>query len=173
MTKSLTTLANHLAASIHGFAAILLLIAVAINSANIIGRYVFGAAIFWAEEVMLFLLVGIVFIGNSVVGWEGKQLRMDVVLEMLPGALRHCLEVLADLATIVVSLAVVVLGWPAVAMLAEFDQRSDAADVPLIVPHLLVPIGLVLISILIGVRLVGRLGTQRHRFDAPNSNRAV
>ena len=62
----------------------LLLVAVALNFANIVGRYVFSAPIASAEEVMLFLLVGIVFLGNSVVGYEGKQLRMDVVLQALP-----------------------------------------------------------------------------------------
>ena len=32
---------------------------------------------------MLFLLVGMVFLGNAVVGWRGRQLRMDVILHIL------------------------------------------------------------------------------------------
>jgi hypothetical protein len=43
-----------------------------------------------------------VFLGNSVVGFEGKQLRMDVMLQALPTRLRHGLEVLADLTMIAV-----------------------------------------------------------------------
>jgi C4-dicarboxylate transporter DctQ subunit len=143
-----------LIAFIQGFTAALLLIAVAINFGNIVGRYIFMSPIASAEEVMLFLLVGIVFLGNSVVGYEGKQLRMDVVLQALPPPLRHALEVLADLTMIVVCVALVVLGWPAIEMLAEFDQRSQAADIPLVIPQALVPIGLALNAFLVAVRLV-------------------
>jgi TRAP-type C4-dicarboxylate transport system permease small subunit len=137
---------------IQALTAALLLIAVAINFANIVGRYAFLSPIASAEEVMLFLLVGIVFLGNSVVGYEGKQLRMDVVLQMLPPRLRHALEV--HLTMIVVCVALVVLGWPAIEMLAEFDQRSQAADIPLVIPQALVPIGLALNAFLVAVRLV-------------------
>jgi hypothetical protein len=53
--------------------AISLLIAVALNLANIVGRYVFFSPIASAEEIMLFLSVGTVFLGNSVVGWEASR----------------------------------------------------------------------------------------------------
>ena len=75
-------------ALIQALTAVLLLVSVPLNFANIVGRYVFSAPIASAEEVMLFLLVGIVFLGNSVVGYEGKQLRMDVLLQALPARWR-------------------------------------------------------------------------------------
>ena len=149
-------LVQALAASIQALSAALLLVAVAINFANIIGRYVFLSPIASAEEVMLFLLVGIVFLGNSVVGFEGKQLRMDVLLHALPPRLRHALEMLADLTMIAVCIALIVLGWPAIEMLAEFDQRSQAADIPLVIPQALVPIGLGLNAFLVAARLALR-----------------
>jgi len=131
-----------------------MLLAVALNFANIIGRYVFFSPIASAEEVMLFLFVGTVFLGNSVVGFEGKQIRMDVVLLALPPGLRRWFDVAADLAVIIVSVILIVIGWPAIAMLAEFDQRSQAADIPLVIPQALVPIGLGLNALLVGARLV-------------------
>lgn len=149
-------LVETLAAFIQALSAALLLVAVAINFANIIGRYVFMSPIGSAEEVMLFLLVGIVFLGNSVVGFEGKQLRMDVLLQALPPRLRHALELLADLTMIAVCVALIVLGWPAIEMLAEFDQRSQAADIPLVIPQALVPIGLGLNAFLVAARLMLR-----------------
>ena len=66
------------------------------------------------------------------------------------------LEVFADLTMIVVCVALIVLGWPAIEMLAEFDQRSQAADIPLWIPQALVPIGLGLNAFLVAVRLVMR-----------------
>jgi len=139
--------------------AISLLIAVALNLANIVGRYVFFSPIASAEEVMLFLLVGTVFLGNAVVGFEGKQLRMDVILHALPPAVRRGFDVAADLTMIAVCVILIVLAWPAVSMLAEFDQRSQSAEIPLVIPQALVPIGLGLNAFLVAVRLVISLRT--------------
>jgi TRAP-type C4-dicarboxylate transport system permease small subunit len=89
-----------------------------------------------------------------VVSWEGKQIRMDVFLHLLPSALRRALEFIADLAVIAVSLVLIWLAWPVIDMLAEFDQRSQAADVPLYIPQSLIPIGLGLTAILTAARLI-------------------
>ena len=60
--------------------ALLLVASVGLNFANVIGRYFFNTSIYWAEEAMLFLMVGCVFLGNGVVAWSGRQLRMDVIV---------------------------------------------------------------------------------------------
>jgi TRAP-type C4-dicarboxylate transport system permease small subunit len=148
-----------LAAVILVLSAICLLVAVALNFANIVGRYVFFSPIASAEEIMLFLFVGTVFLGNSYVGWKGRQIRMDVVLHALPERWRRWLDVLSDLAVIVVSIVIIVVGWPAIQMLAEFDQRSQAADIPLVLPQALIPIGLGLNALFVAVRLVDNLRT--------------
>src|SRR5215469_18957456 len=152
---------RYFVAGIQGLTAILMLTAVALNAANIAGRYVFFRPIESAEEIMLFLLVGTVFLGNAIVGFEGKQLRMDVILQALPPRLRRAFDVAADLAMIAVCAILIVLGWPAVQMLAEFDQRSEAAEIPLVIPQALVPIGLGLNALLVGVRLIASFRTLR------------
>jgi TRAP-type C4-dicarboxylate transport system permease small subunit len=144
---------------IQAVTAVLMLIAVALNFANIVGRYVFFQPIASAEEIMLFLLVGTVFLGNSVVGFENKQLRMDVLLHAMPPALRRSFEVAADIAMIAVCVTLIVLAWPAVSMLSEFDQRSQVAEIPLVIPQALVPIGLGLNAFLVGVRLIASFRT--------------
>jgi C4-dicarboxylate transporter DctQ subunit len=148
-----------IASIILALSAISLLIAVALNLANIIGRYVFLSPIASAEEVMLFLFVGTVFLGNSVVGWKGRQIRMDVILHSLPPSWRRFFDLVADLAVIAVSITIIVVGWPAIQMLAEFDQRSQAADIPLVLPQALIPIGLGLNALFVGARLVDSFRT--------------
>jgi len=139
-----------------------MLLAVALNVANIIGRYIFFSPIASAEEVMLFLFVGTVFLGNSVVGFQGKQIRMDVLLHLMPPAVRRAFDVFADLLGIVVSVVLIVIGWPVIVMLAEFDQRSQAADIPLVIPQVLIPIGLGLNAILVAARLFDEFKNWRH-----------
>lgn len=137
-------------------AALLLIASVAINFANIIGRYFFAVSLQWAEEVMLFLMIGCVFLGTGLVGWAGKHIRMDVIVSLCPSPLRRALEVFAELATIAASLTVAVFAWPVLTMLARFDQRSQAANIPLVIPQSLLPIGLSLMALLIAVRLLLR-----------------
>src|SRR5580698_4073279 len=149
-----------LVAGVQGLTAVLMLIAVALNAANIVGRYVFFSPIASAEEIMLFLLVGTVFLGNAIVGFEGKQLRMDVMVHALPPAWRRAFDIAADATMIAVCVVLVVLCWPAIQMLAEFDERSETADIPLVIPQALVPIGLGLNALLVGVRLIASFRTQ-------------
>ena len=145
---------RYLVSAIQGLTAVLMLVAVALNAANIAGRYVFFHPIAEAEEIMLFLMVGTVFLGNAIVGFEGKQLRMDVIVHALPPGLRRAWDVAADVTMIAVCVILIVLGWPDVEMLAEFDQRSEAAEIPMVIPQALVPIGLGLNALLVGVRLI-------------------
>jgi TRAP-type C4-dicarboxylate transport system permease small subunit len=135
---------------------ICLLASVAINFVNIIGRYFFSVSIPWAEEIMLFLMVGCVFTGCCAVAWEGRQIRMDVVVSMLPDKVRDFLALLSELVMIATAAAVTAFAWPVISQLAAFDERSQAADFPLVIPQAMIPIGYSLMAVLVAVRLMRR-----------------
>ena len=135
-------------------AAIFLIASVGINFVNIIGRYFFSVSIPWAEEIMLFLMVGCVFTGCCAVAWEGRQIRMDVVVVMLPPKLRELVNILSELVMIAAAAAVTVFAWPVVTQLAAFDQRSQAANFPLVIPQAMVPIGYSLMGLMVAIRLL-------------------
>jgi TRAP-type C4-dicarboxylate transport system permease small subunit len=137
-------------------AGICLIGSVAINFANIIGRYFFSVSIPWAEEIMLFLMVGCVFTGCCAVAWEGRQIRMDVVVSMLPSRVRDLLGLLSELVLIATAGAVTAFAWPVIVQLAEFDERSQAANFPLVIPQAMIPIGYTLMALLVAVRLMRR-----------------
>jgi TRAP-type C4-dicarboxylate transport system permease small subunit len=136
--------------------ALFLITSVGINFVNIIGRYFFSVSIPWAEEIMLFLMVGCVFTGCCAVAWEGRQIRMDVVVAILPARLRDLIEILSELVMIAAAAAVTVFAWPVVTQLAAFDQRSQAANFPLYIPQAMVPIGYCLMGLLVAIRLLVR-----------------
>jgi TRAP-type C4-dicarboxylate transport system permease small subunit len=137
-------------------AGVCLLSSVAINFANIIGRYFFAVSIPWAEEIMLFLMVGCVFTGCCAVAWEGRQIRMDVVISMLPAKVRDLLNLLSELVLIGTAACVTAFAWPVVSQLAAFDERSQAANFPLVIPQAMVPIGYTLMALLVAIRLLRR-----------------
>jgi TRAP-type C4-dicarboxylate transport system permease small subunit len=150
-------------------AGILLIASVAINFANIIGRYFFSVSIPWAEEIMLFLMVGCVFTGCCAVAWEGRQIRMDVVIGMLPPKLRDLLTLLSELALIATAAAVTVFAWPVITQLAAFDERSQAANFPLVIPQAMIPIGYTLMALLVAMRLMTRPRSGAGRPDGSHS----
>ena len=151
-------------------AAIFLIASVGINFANIVGRYFFSVSIPWAEEIMLFLMVGCVFTGCCAVAWEGRQIRMDVVLTMLPPNLRELFDVLSELVMVATAAAVAIFAWPVISQLAEFDERSQAANFPLVIPQAMVPLGYTLMGLLVALRLIVRWRNGSGRSDAPHSS---
>ena len=153
-----------LLACTRGLAALCLLASVAINFANIVGRYVFAASFTWAIEIILFLMVGAVFTGCCAVAWENRHIRMDVFLHILPPKIAALLGLLSDLVLIATAIAVAVFSFPVISQLAEFDERSAAADFPMAIPQAMVPIGYSLMGLLVAVRL---LTGRRHGNGAP------
>ncbi len=141
----------------------LLVASVGLNFANVIGRYFFGVSIYWAEETMLYLMVACVFLGNGTVAWSGRQIRMDVVVSMLPSKLRHMLELFSELVFIAAAIMIVVFAWPVIRTLYEFGQRSHSAEIPLVIPQAMIPIGLSIMALLVAVRLL-----TGHGADKPN-----
>jgi TRAP-type C4-dicarboxylate transport system permease small subunit len=147
-------------------AGVFLISSVAINFANIIGRYFFSVSIPWAEEIMLFLMVGCVFTGCCAVAWEGRQIRMDVIIAMMPAKVHDLFHLLSDLVLIAAAAAVTAFAWPVITQLAAFDERSQAANFPLVIPQAMVPIGYTLMALLVAVRLLTRRGPGAERADA-------
>src|SRR5271169_1436833 len=120
-----------LMAALRVAAGAMLIASVAINFANIIGRYFLSVSLSWAEEAMLFLMIGAVFLAAAPVGWQGRHIRMDVIVSLLPPRARKIFD-----------------------MLAELDQRSASANIPLVIPQAALPLGLLLMALLIAVRLI-------------------
>jgi TRAP-type C4-dicarboxylate transport system permease small subunit len=81
---------------------------------------------------------------------------MDVVVNMLPPKLRELVNVFSELVLIATAVAVTVFAWPVISDLAAFDERSQAANFPLVIPQAMVPIGYTLMGLLVAIRLIVR-----------------
>src|SRR3974377_817335 len=132
MTDILLRGAKALIAALRYAAGAMLAASVAINFANIIGRYFLSVSLTWAEEAMLFLMIGCVFLGAGPVGWPHPPIRMDVVISLLPPRARKAFDIFSDLVTIATCLALAIFAWPVMTMLTELDQRSQSANIPLV-----------------------------------------
>ncbi len=167
MVNMLLRCVNVLMSGLRATAGAMLMICVGINFINIIGRYVFAVSITWAEEAMLFLMIGCVFLGAAPVGYLGRHIRMDILVLALPPRARKFFQVFCDVVTIATCVMLAFFAWPVVSMLAELNERSDTANIPLVIPQSALPLGLLLMAFLIAVRLIvrgpGRADIGSHR----------
>jgi C4-dicarboxylate transporter, DctQ subunit len=168
MTETLRRSIEHLLRGIRVLAVTLLVCSVGLNFCNIIGRYFLARSITWAEEMMLFLMVGCVFFGAATPAWAGRHIRMDVFLRMAPRKVRDALHLFSDAALVVTSIVLVVFAFPTVLQLQDFDQRSMAANIPLVIPQAAIPIGLALMALLGTARIV--LGLWREPADTSSDH---
>ena len=134
----------------------LLIIAVAINFANVVGRYVFDKPLYWADEAMSLLQVAFVVIGASLVTRDRAHLRMDALEHWMPPHLKQRLDVLTSALSVIVAL---IVGWMALEIVGDMlrnDQRTMGADIPLAIPYSAFLAGFVLIALFALLRLLKR-----------------
>jgi TRAP-type C4-dicarboxylate transport system permease small subunit len=90
---------------------------------------------------------------------------MDIVVNLLPEKIRAALALFSELVFLATTITIVVFAWPVIRDLAAFDQRSQAADFPMVIPQAMVPLGLSIMAFLVAVRLF----TANRRGQAANS----
>ena len=130
----------------------LLLFSIALNFANVIGRYIFFSPILWAEEVMIFIMVWCVFMGAILVSWDGRHLKMDLVSSNLNTPLKQWVNGFSVMVFLVVCGFVVVQSYKAVSLFTRLGQESTVAGIPMTIPHSALLIGFVLMVVGVAVR---------------------
>ncbi len=101
----------------------ILAVLVTVVLSNVIGRYLLGAGITWADEMARFLFVWLTFLGAVLGLARGAHIGMDMVVQALPALPARLLRLLA-LGLMAVFLAI--WGWYAV----ELVQRSMTFRTP-------------------------------------------
>ncbi len=131
---------------------VVILAGIAINFANVIGRYVFLEPIIWAEEIMIYIMVWTVFIGSVLVSFEGQHLKMDFFSIMLPSPWKEIINFVATVSVLAICVFVIPQSWEVVELMWDNDQRSVVAEIPMVIPHFALLLGFVLVFVAVAVR---------------------
>ena len=153
-------------------AGIIFLAAVAINFANVIGRYVFHVSIFWAEEIIVYGIIWCVMLGAALVCWQGQHLRVEIIEMFLSKPHVARLRTVVLVAVCIVAVITTYLGFQFVGLVGSMDQRSVVTRLPMVVPFAAVPIGFLLIVIASVVRLIQRFRAM-DEFDENSDSNAI
>jgi TRAP-type C4-dicarboxylate transport system permease small subunit len=131
-----------------------LISAVLLNLANVISRYAFDTAVVGAEEVQVFTMVWIAFVGCAVVAWREEHLRMDVCVGYLPAWARSALKGLEALLLLLLSGFMLYQSFLFTLQMIQVGRNSDALGVPMAVPHSGVVAGFALLTVVALLQLL-------------------
>src|SRR5262245_57492775 len=131
----------------------LLLAAIAINFANVVGRYLFSAPIAWAEEGLVDILVWAVFIAAGSISYAGNHLSMDFFISKARAGYRAFLGALVVALTVICSAFVVTQSLQIVTLYYRSGEVSMGAHIPLVLTHSAVLVGFVFMGLAAIVRV--------------------
>ena len=143
---------------------LLLVAMVLLNAASAGARYFFGDGLVGSDELMIFAMVWVVFLGAALLEREGRHLSFDLLLKVLPERRRLVLKTGIALVSAVVLAAVAWQSLAVVERLTSLGQVSMAGSMPMGIPHaaLLAGLGLAaLASLATAARSVAAI----HAFD--------
>ena len=124
-----------------------ILIMAASSVANVIGRFVFGQSLYFAEELNQFLIIIVTFAGIGFAARHGRHIRMSAIYDALSQGLRKALMIVIALVT---AAAMFILAWYSyqyVVSVYETGRISPVTRVPIFLTLVWLPLGFVITGI--------------------------
>ena len=110
--------------------------------AQLIMRYVFSRPLTWSEEAARFIFVYVSFIGISYAYRQKGHIRMEVVVNLFPQAVRRGLELLINLGTIALFCYMIPFSFRFIGIQA--GVKATATHIPMSIVYIALPLGMAL-----------------------------
>jgi TRAP-type transport system small permease protein len=133
--ETLDRAAGILAKTVERVLAVALVVAISLNFINVIGRYLAGFTLTGVDEVEIYILIWIAFLGAAVAFWKNEHLRVDVLLKACPAILRKAVLVVEMSVMLAVALVVAFQSFHYVERIHALGAVSDIARIPTWIPH--------------------------------------
>lgn len=131
----------------HVIAGGMFLAAAGINIANVIARYIFSSPIFWAEEIMIFIVIWTVFLLAASITYRGAHLSMDLLYSGFSPFWKRLVNVAIGLSLIAASLFAAFQSWKVVSLYLRTGDVTAATGIPLSVPHSALVVGFLFMAL--------------------------
>lgn len=139
--------------------AVVLIGLVLVSCINIFLRYVLHVNWLAADELQVFIMIGLAFLGTIVVSAEGGQLRLDLLGHIRIPWLQSMLGILESVVTVVVCGFVAYHSWAFLVRTYSMGQKGGSSGIPMWVPHSAIVICFAALTLLALAKLLERLLT--------------
>jgi TRAP-type C4-dicarboxylate transport system permease small subunit len=147
--------------------AVAFIMAVLLNFGNVVGRYLFGVSLLASDEVQVFVMVAMTFLGAAVVTRRNEHLRMDVLVQFMPAWLRLGLRLAEQVLLLGLAGFVLSQSYFYASQMFRIGRRSDMAGIPMWIPHGILALGFLLIILVAGWRLITVAAVRNDERSAP------
>jgi C4-dicarboxylate transporter, DctQ subunit len=131
-----------------GIAAILLLASLALVFYSVFMRYFMNQPIPWVDELVGYLLVGLVMLAAADALRRGEHIAVDLLTGRLVGRGRRIALLFAQVACLVAGIALVIGGWQTASFTKMLGILSTGyLAMPMHLPQMMVPIGGALLTL--------------------------
>jgi len=134
-------------------AAASLLVITVVNVVNVVARYIFTNPFAWAEELMIYLMILIVFAGCVTATWHQIHIRIDILTELLKPRVKATVNVVVTLLGVSALGLIINASLVTIERLYRYEQLSLALEAPLWIPQSFVSIGLAIVAVMMLARL--------------------
>lgn len=115
--------------------------------AGVVNRVFIKATLAWPEEASRYAMVWIAFLTVSIGLRRGAHIGVEVLVSRMTGKLRRSVSILAHICVFLFALATALYSVPIIGAQISSDQRSAALGMPMYLPYLAVPVGMMLAAI--------------------------
>ena len=111
---------------------------------NVILRYAFDMSLTWAAELTNYLFIWAALFGAAYGFKQGAHISVSLIIEKFPPAVTKGFLMFANLVSIIYLALISYFGYQLVLMLVDFGEMSIDLEIPLWIPHLVLPIAFAL-----------------------------
>lgn len=124
------------------------LVSLALIAWSVVMRYAFNRAPVWVDDVVGFMLVGIVMLAAAQVLRRGEHIGVDLLTSRLPPRAQRWAEAGSALAALAVSLVFLVNGWRTAMFSRQLGIVAEGRiEIPVFWLQLLLPLGGLLLAL--------------------------
>jgi TRAP-type C4-dicarboxylate transport system permease small subunit len=125
----------------------------AIVAYEVAARYLFNAPTLWSQEISVYLLLACAFLGFAPTMHAGEHIRIDLLSRRFGPRVRSALELATCLAIAAFAAIAAWGGYETVRQSLRYGRRSlTLLAVPLWIPQLVVPLGMLLLLAVVLLR---------------------
>ncbi len=115
-------------------------IAITLTFVQVVLRYGFNAPLYWVEEVVLYSIICMSFIGISYGVKYQIHISVEVLKALIPAKFSRPLAVTTSILGLVFGLTLLYLGWKLTSLTFSRGQLSPALRIPIAWIYLVIPI---------------------------------
>lgn len=119
------------------------LIVVVLIFVQVVGRYVFGNAPTWSEELSRYLYVWECWVGVSLTQRENRHITLTFLIDTFPTKIRRISDIIAWILTVGTAAVLAYYGFELVAFSMQHGNLSPSLHLPMWVFYLCLPVGCV------------------------------